>query len=308
MLGIWRRSLSDQLILWHSGHPPLLVRAKFGYTPINKLKDIRKTYLVWIKWQRDLLSFLFVCLCFKVFFKVRVLMPHQYCDQIVVLSGPTFVVENTTLTTVAGLVVPCSGEEFSDWPGSSPILPSASSSLFSSPKSTQYNHTVISKANIYPWYMIHDSKNRFNLSFSTCYLVHCPKTYTGTSQTGYAQNNPQRSSKILIIHELWPLQIKVYRLSNLHTVLLTWRKWWSSTCAAQSQRLFLSPVPLGRSVRRTSQRILDPPPPPSRWKKDWCNLSPFALGKHGAAVSAASSKNSIGCTLILNPTLNVYIL
>ena len=41
-------------------------------------------------------------------------MPHQYYDQIVVLSGPTFVVENTTLTTVAGLVVPCSGEEFSD--------------------------------------------------------------------------------------------------------------------------------------------------------------------------------------------------
>ena len=36
------------------------------------------------------------------------------CDQIVVQSGPTLVVENTTLTTVVGLVTPCSGEEFSD--------------------------------------------------------------------------------------------------------------------------------------------------------------------------------------------------
>ena len=36
------------------------------------------------------------------------------CDQIIVQSGPTLVVENTTLTTVVGLVTPCSGEEFSD--------------------------------------------------------------------------------------------------------------------------------------------------------------------------------------------------
>lgn len=41
-------------------------------------------------------------------------------------------VEKITLTTVVGLVTTCSGEEFSDWAPSSPVLPSAPLSSFPS--------------------------------------------------------------------------------------------------------------------------------------------------------------------------------
>lgn len=54
-------------------------------------------------------------------------------------------VEKITLTTVVGLVTTCSGEEFSDWAPSSPVLPSAPLSSF--PSATNNDIQVLNYQN-----------------------------------------------------------------------------------------------------------------------------------------------------------------